>query len=111
MNPAWVTALIALITLVGAVGVWAARHAWRLTSRLIRFLDEYSGDPGIVGVRPARPGVMQRLVALEAGIRDIHDQVHLNSGHSMRDTVVRTEQMVAQLQTTVDDLAGRPKQS
>ena len=56
------TALIALITLVGAVGVWGARHAWQVTRRLIRFLDDYSGDPGIPGVSPPRPGVMQRLV-------------------------------------------------
>jgi hypothetical protein len=111
VNPAWVTALIALITLVGAVGVWAARHALQTMTRVIRFLDDYSGDPGIPGVRPAQPGVMQRLAALEAGMQDVRDQVHLNSGHSMRDTVQRTEEMVAQLQTTVDDLAGKAKQS
>jgi len=111
VNPAWVTALIALVTLLGALAAWGLRWSWRLATRIARFLDDFFGDPGVPDVRPARPGVMQRLAQLESGMQDVHDQVHMNNGHSMRDTVMRTEHMVAQLQTTVDGLAGKPKRS
>jgi hypothetical protein len=106
VSPAWVTALIALVTLLGALAAWGLRWSWRLATRIARFLDDFFGDPGVPGVRPARPGVMQRLAQLESGMQDIHDQVHLNSGHSMRDTVQRTEKLVDGLKAELRQIGG-----
>ena len=103
MDPAWVTASIALATLIGGIAIWAGRWVWKVTSRTTRFMDDYFGEPAGPG-RAARPGVMERLANLEMVIGDVSTQVHLNSGHSMRDTVQSTEQIVREMRSDLADL-------
>lgn len=108
MDPAWVIASISLVTVVVGLIAWSLRWAWRIGSRIIRFSDDYFGEHALPG-RPQRPGVMERLDQLETGMADVRAQVHLNSGHSLKDTVERTERMIVDLQYTVDTLVrGQP---
>jgi hypothetical protein len=95
VNPAWVTAVIALATLVFGILVWLSRHAWRLFSKISDFLEDWNGRPET----PARkrvPGAMERLAKLEEGmvnqnsvIDAIKHEVTLNSGGSLKDTVTQ----------------------
>ena len=62
-----------------------------------------------------RPGVMERLALLEHGLADVQSQVHLNSGHTLRDVVTRTEaavtvntEQLAAVKKIVDELKARP---
>ena len=102
MDPAWVTALIALVSAVLGLVVWSVRWLWRVLSRTTRFLDDYFGEPAHDGL-PARPGVMARLHAVEAQLGGIAAELHPNSGHSLRDEV----QQMATDMTTVKAGLGR----
>jgi hypothetical protein len=121
VDPAWVAALAALSGVVlGLVG-YAVRGTWRAFRRGDQFLEDWNGiraDGGHEG----RAGVMERLSRLEHNMADVQSQVHLNSGHSMRDEVQRIEAAVdlldvkvekmaitqANIQQTVDVLKARP---
>lgn len=103
MNPAWVAALAALVTLVLTVVAWTARTFWRAVKKADRFLEDWNGVPGD-NAHELRPGVMQRLVQLEHAMTDVLGQVHLNSGHSLRDEIQRTEAAVDTLTGKVDNL-------
>lgn len=81
-------ACVALATLAGGGAVVA---------KLIKFLkklgdtvDDLVGEPARKGVQ-ARPGVMERLEAIEA-------QLHPNGGGSIRDAVNRTESAVRRVE-------------
>ena len=104
MNPAWVAALVALVTLVLAVLGWVFRVIWRAFKRTDQFLEDWNGAAGD-RAHEARPGVMERLVQLEHSMTDIQGQVHLNSGHSMRDEVQRIEAAVEVLDGKVERIA------
>ena len=106
MDPGWVVAFASLATAVLTITVWFARISWRFTSRIMRFMDDYFGEPSAPG-RPERPGVMVRLERLEAMSNDISHQVHLNSGATMRDTVQRTEAGVKRLETEFAQLNAK----
>jgi hypothetical protein len=113
VNPEWLTALAALITIVAGILAWGAQKVWYVFRRTDQFLEDWNGvsaDKGHEGY----PGVMTRLLALEHSMTDIQGQVHLNSGHSMRDEVQRTEAAVEELtiklgkvELTVNELNGR----
>lgn len=117
MNPAWVSALVALIVAVGAVGLWVIRSLWRFMKYVHAFLDDWNGRPGDLG-HAHQPGVMERLSGLEKNTNEIRtrvddnigrlmaqdqqlaiirSEVTLNSGHSIKDTVqdilMRVERM------------------
>lgn len=104
MDPAWIIAAISLATVLAGLAAWMLRWAWRIGRRVWEFTDDYFGRPAEHG-RPAQPGVMERLVKLETGVAGISDQVHLNSGHSMRDVVQRTEAAVGDLQQSMNGLS------
>jgi hypothetical protein len=114
VNPAWVAALVAFAGLILGVLGWLLRGVWRLFRRGDQFLEDWNGiaaDPG----HERRPGVMERLVRLEHNMADIQEQVHLNSGHSMRDEVQQIKATVetlvrslADVKRTVDELKARP---
>jgi hypothetical protein len=113
VNPEWLTALVALITIVAAIVAWVARKVWYIFRRADRFLEDWNGTAPDKG-HEWRPGVMARLLVLEHSMTDIQGQVHMNSGHSMRDEVQRIEAAVealdgkvAGVQTTVDELKAR----
>lgn len=109
MDPGWIVAAVSLATLVlGAVG-WLGRKVWHALVRLMRFLDDFYGEPGAPG-RPERPGVMMRLQRLETTGDEISRQVHLDSGTSLKDAVARTESKVGDLHTAVETLSRRVEQ-
>lgn len=108
MDPGWVTAAIALATVLVAVLAWMARWAWKLGRKAWQFIADWEGIPAMHG-RPARPGVIERLEKLEATTIGISEQVHLNSGHSLKDVVIRTEVAVGELKQSVDALTKQAK--
>jgi len=114
MDPAWIVALVSLATLMAGLIAWSLRWAWKLASRLSRFIDDYFGEPSVPG-RPERPGVMLRLENLERKVESVNSQVQFNTGHSMRDVVQQTasdvshvKEAVKRLSSRVDQLGGKP---
>jgi hypothetical protein len=81
-----------IVTVGGAMAL-----LWRGVSALVRsgkkwdmFLEDWHGTEARPG-RPAVPGIMQRMVDLEAGLLEIRHEVFPNSGGSLRDAVDRLE--------------------
>jgi len=56
--------------------------------------------------RPARLGVLERLGKVQDNIIGISQQVHLNSGQSMKDVVTRTEAAVADVKQDLLNLSN-----
>jgi hypothetical protein len=106
VDPAWVTAALALTVAVVGVAGWGLRMAWKMISRTTRFLDDFFGEPERPGVK-GRPGVMARLDAMEGSLLTLQTEVTPNSGHSMRDSVKRTEAAVAAVKRDVADVKRR----
>jgi hypothetical protein len=106
MDPGWVTAVIALVSVVTGLAVWLGRMGWKLGRRTWQFIADWEGEPASPG-HPAQPGVLERLGKLEDGIAGISMQVHLNSGHSMKDVVSRTEAAVEELQKSINAVAAQ----
>ena len=114
MNPAWVAAIAALAgVLLGVLG-WLVRQLWRAFRTIEEFREDWKGVPADDN-HVARPGVLQRMKALEAIVKDVQSQVHLNSGHTLRDVVTRTEaavavntEQLAAVKRVVDELKARP---
>jgi hypothetical protein len=106
VNPAWIAAIGSLAGIVLGLVVWIARSSWRLFRRTDQFLEDWNGVPADTG-HEIRPGVLQRLAQLEHQMTDVQGQVHLNSGHSLRDEVQRTETTVSVLQGQVGQLQGQ----
>jgi hypothetical protein len=106
MDPAWITTAIALASVIIGVTAWVGRMGWRLGRRTWQFIGDWEGESASPG-HSAQPGVLERLSSLEGVVAGISAQVHLNSGHSMKDVVTRTEAAVADLQRSVNDLASQ----
>ncbi len=114
MNPAWIAAICALVTVVFAVLGWAGRRSWNFFKRVWQFLEDWNGTPADNRGHQGQPGVMERLSVLEnqvhlnsASMAGISEQVHLNSGHSLKDVVTRTEAAVGALTASVNELKAR----
>jgi hypothetical protein len=88
--------------MVGIAG-WLLRLLWKMAARTSRFMDDYFGEASAPG-RPGHPGVMTRLENLDSLIAGVSSQVHLNTGHSMRDVVQQTQSDVSDLKQSVDEL-------
>jgi hypothetical protein len=101
--------------------VWLLRRSWNLFTRISDFLEDWNGRKGDSGHKRI-PGAMERLANLEDGVieakasaveakasaieatrridyqdhvlEQIHSEVSLNSGHSVKDTV---EQILKQM--------------
>lgn len=101
LNPAWVTAALALVVAVTGCIAWGLRWGWRVLSRITRFLDDFMGEPARQGV-PARPGVMTRLQSLTEEVAKVQAQVIPNGGSSLRDAVDRVS---ADLKLVAADLS------
>ena len=96
MNPAWLTALVALAVAVATCLGWGMRWAWRILRRAAHFLDDYFGEPAHDGL-PAKPGVMARLSSVEELVAKVAAETTPNGGGSMRDEVARTARDVADI--------------
>ena len=96
MDPAWITAVIALAAAVVGVLGWAARHAWRVLRRVTHFLDDYAGEPARDGM-PARPGFMARLASAETQIGLVLAETQPNHGGSLRDVVHKAAADIAEV--------------
>lgn len=114
MNPAWVAAIVALAGIVATAVGWLLRKFYHAFRTIESFREDWNGVPADAN-HAARPGVLQRMSTMEGTVADIQEQVHLNSGHSMRDEVQRIEAAVEGLtgkvndvQQTVDVLKARP---
>lgn len=106
MDPAWIVAATSLAALLAALFGWILRKMFRGLRLLVRFTDDYFGEPAAPG-RPARPGVMTRLDRLEEIQSDISAQVHLNSGGSLKDSAMRTERGMEDLKKSVRELSEK----
>ena len=100
LNPAWVTAALALVVAVAGCIAWALRWGWRILTRTTRFLDDFFGEPARKGV-PERPGVMSRLQSLTDEVTKVRAQVIPNGGSSLRDAVDRVS---SDLKLVAEDL-------
>lgn len=106
-DPAWIAALCALVGLVFGTLAWLGRGSWRFFRKTDQFLEDWNGVLADNRGHEGHPGVMQRLAQLEHQMTDVQAQVHLNSGHTLRDEVQRTEATVGQLQGQVLSLQGQ----
>jgi hypothetical protein len=80
----------AAVALIG--GISYLIHVGRRVSRTSRVMfRDWEGEPARPGVK-RRPGVMERIEAVEEGIAEIRHEVKPNSGTSMRDSVARIHQ-------------------
>lgn len=104
MDPGWVTAGIALATVVIGVIAWGFRWLWRVGQRVTHFMDDYFGEPARPGQK-SRPGAMERLENVESITESILHEVRLNSGQSIKDVVNRTEAVVTGMQAQIESLA------
>jgi hypothetical protein len=98
------TLLYYLIAVVGGgAGLIAGfiKFVWPMMRSIRNFLSGWEGEPARPGVE-ARPGVMERLQVIEFDVKAIKHEVHLNSGQSIKDTVVRTEGKIDDLHRRVD---------
>jgi hypothetical protein len=91
--------LIMLAATVTAIGViWVGLHkATKLVKRFIHFLDDYFGEeerPGFEG----RPGMQERLRAIEMEIECISYEMKPNSGSSIKDAINRIEKRLDNLE-------------
>jgi hypothetical protein len=103
---AWLSALVAFFVALGTLLTWGTRIFYRVTSKLIRFLDDYNGQPEHDGI-PARPGVQARLARLEAMVATVVAETKPNGGASLRDVVHQTANDVLKLRSDVSKLKNR----
>lgn len=89
MDPAWLTALTALAGAALTGIAVMVRSAWRFLRRVVRFLDDYAGQPARDGM-PAKPGFMGRLASVEEGLAHVVAETTPNGGRSIKDMVTRT---------------------
>lgn len=94
LDPAWISALIALVVAVFGCIAWCTRWAWRILRQVGHFLDDWRGEEARDGL-PTRPGVMSRLVSVETLVAQVHAETRPNHGSSLRDVVNQTAADVA----------------
>jgi len=71
MSQAQLLAACVLITVLIGTGVAvlkAAAYLWRALRKIVRLADDLTGEPA-TGMMPARPGVLDRLAAIEDRLR------------------------------------------
>lgn len=77
------------ITILGGVAavLWrAASGGIRMASRMDQFMDDWYGEESRPGM-PARPGVLERVSAIEDRLIRVEHELYPNSGRSLRDAV------------------------
>lgn len=100
LDPAWWTAVAALLTVCGGLLLWMFRHLWRMVRRITRFLDDFFGEPAREGL-PAKPGVMARLASVETIAQKVAAEMTVDHGGSMRDAVNATAADVTMMKADI----------
>ena len=103
MDPAWITAALALAAAVLGCLAWLGRKVWRGWQRTENFLDDWGGHPERPGV-PARPGVMERLQSVEFTLGEVRGQIFPNGGTSMRDDLNAVRSDVTEIKNGTEEL-------
>lgn len=85
-----VAGAVTVVAGAGAVVIGVVRFVVRMARNLGHLVDDVRGEPARPGVE-ARPGVLERLQAIEARLSKVEHEVTPNSGASMRDAVDRVE--------------------
>ena len=98
MDPQWLTALTALLVAAASCALFIIRRLWHVTARVLRFLDDWNGEPAREGL-PARPGVMARLRVVEESTAKVLAETRPNDGMSLRDVVHKTAGDVAEIRS------------
>ena len=101
LNPEWVAAIVALVAAVCTGAAWLGARVWRMMRRATRFFDDYFGQPARDGME-ARPGVMARLGSVEKLVEHVVAETSPNHGQSLRDTVFRTADELAELRDRIE---------
>lgn len=97
----WLAATCAVVW--GAV--WTVRKIAPVARKLGHLVDDLVGEPERPGV-PARPGLMERMEAVETKAEIIRHEMYPNSGKSLRDKLDQTSAAVDVLSsdiTTIND--------
>lgn len=84
----WVTIAGGIVVVGGGLAT-IGRFLWRVLARTTRFLDDWFGHDGGLGI-PARVGAIERRLG------QVEHELRPNSGASLRDAVDRVEQAVSQ---------------
>lgn len=106
MSPAWVTALLALISAVVAAGAWALRTSWRYGTKIVRFLDDFLGVPEHDGI-PGRLGIPARLAKVETLIEQVAAETKPNGGTSIKDVLHKTAADVSDMKQSLSRMDGQ----
>ena len=106
MDPQWLTALTALLVAAAGCALFVARRLWHMITRVLRFLDDWNGEPA-QGGRPATPGVMARLQAVEDTMANVLAETRPNGGKSLRDDVSRIGAGLTEHRAAVREDAAR----
>lgn len=88
----WLVAAVLLIMLA----VWAVRKAAPVLRKLGHLVDDLVGEPARPGVE-ARPGLMERMEAVEKKAEIIRHEMFPNSGASLRDAVDQQGRAIARI--------------
>ena len=94
--------LVAILLLVLAVA-WVARKVAPAALKIGHLVDDLVGEPERPGV-PARPGLMERMEAVESKAEIIRHEMFPNSGKSLRDKLDQTSDVVDTLSDDVTEI-------
>lgn len=87
------------ITILGGVAavLWRlVRGGVRIVSRMDHFMDDWYGEGARPGM-PARPGVIERVSAIEDRLIRVEHELYPNSGRSLRDAVDQANERLTRL--------------
>ena len=87
---------ISALAAVGTIAWRGLRGVLHLGRRVNDFMDDWAGEEERPGV-PARPGVMERVSAIEARLQRVEHELYPNSGGSLRDAVDLANERLARL--------------
>lgn len=94
----WLVAAVLLVILA----VWAVRKVAPVLRKLGHLVDDLVGEPARPGVA-ARPGLMERMTAVEDKTEVIRHEMFPNSGASLRDAVDKQGRAIDRIDEKLDN--------